>query len=114
MWVVDNFNEFKYTSLPNDFLIEKAFIGSKRNLFPFIQMKQNSSIVPETTLHFHYKIKNIFKYVIEHPFFKLGNKTFNQFNRIAMGWEWDPAPFAANISLYSKTSRNDLTHTFGC
>ena len=77
MWVVDNFNDllkkiykksmqeqmvfkpnysisplYTYTSLPNDFLIEKAFIGSKRILFPFIQMKQNSSIVPETTLHF--------------------------------------------------------------
>lgn len=131
MWIVDNFNDVLqkiekinartngvstkqfdfstlYTSLPKDFLIEKlnwclekAFIGSKKKFISVYSNEAKFVNCPrDNTVHFSLdKIKNIFKYVIEHSFFKLGNKTFNQFNGIAMGW--DPAPFAANLSLYS-------------
>jgi hypothetical protein len=131
MWVADNFNDVLqkidkinartkgvstkqfdfstlYTSLPKDFLIEKlnwclekAFIGGKKQ---FISVYSNEAKFvnspQDSTLHFSLtKIKNILKCVIKHSFLKLGNKTFNQINGIAMGW--DPAPFAANLALYS-------------
>ena len=97
-----------YTSLPKEFLIEKinwclekAFLGSKKNFISIYSLNANFTDKPkQDTLSFNLdKIKNIFKFTVEHSYFKLGSTVIKQLKGIGMGW--DPAPFIANLALYS-------------
>ena len=48
-------------------------------------------------------IKSLLEYVIDNAFFQVGNKVFRQIIGIPMGS--DPAPFIANLLLYTITMR---------
>ena len=96
-----------YTSLPKQFLIDKinwcldkAFFGSKKTFISIYSGNANFTENPnQDTLHFNLNtIKNIFKFTVEHSYFKFGSTIIKQIKGIGMGW--DPAPFVANLALY--------------
>ena len=54
----------------------------------------------EATLSFTLKkLKNVFKFVVEHPYFRFGNTVLLKKTGIMMGW--DAAPQVANLALYA-------------
>ena len=96
-----------YPSLPHDQLkinlhwcIEKAFKGSRKEYISVYNTYANFTNKPkDSTLAFNCEqIKRIVDFQIENSFFQVGQHIFRQILGISMGW--DPAPFAANLTLY--------------
>jgi hypothetical protein len=97
-----------YTSLPIKFVIdqlnwcfEKAYNGGKKKFISIYSSNAKFVQNPkEGTLSFTCeKLKNVFKFVVEHAYFSFGNTVLLQKTGIGMGW--DPAPFVANLALYA-------------
>ena len=97
-----------YTNLPlNDlkeklnWCIDKAFNGSKQKYLAVYEKCARWVNKPrESTLAWNCsELKTAIKYLIFHSFLKIGNKIFLQ--TIGIGIGSDPAPFIANLYLFS-------------
>ena len=97
-----------YTSLPIQYLIdqlnwcfEKAYIGGKKKFISIYSSNAKFVQNPkEGTLSFTLeKLKDVFKFIVEHAYFRFGDTVLLQKTGIMMGW--DAAPHVANLALYA-------------
>ena len=84
-----------------EWCINKAFKGSKQKYLYIYSKSAQWVIKPrETTLSWDIvETKKAVKYLIFNSFLKIGNKVFLQ--KIGIGIGSDPAPFIANLYLFS-------------